>query len=303
MKVKPMELRQLKTFQAVAKLLNFNRAAEILNYSQSAVSTQIKLLEEELGVPLFDRMGKSVRLTEAGHMLVQYAQKMLDIEKETLAKVSGWEEPHGSISIRIPQSIATYLLPSVLSEFHTRFPKVGLDISSCAYHSLPQELKTGIIDVAFLLADSIHFSELNAELLMIEPLVIVASPNHPLAKQSAMHIRDLTGQSILLPKHDCSYKMLFERILTEEKVDSATIIELNSIEAIKHCVIKGIGVTMIPMMAVAQEISQNKLTVLRWSEEKLETGILMIWHKDKWLSPTLLAFMDTVKEVMKYPDS
>lgn len=293
-----MELRQLKTFQTVAKLLNFNRAAEILNYSQSAVSAQIKLLEEELGVPLFDRLGKSVRLTEAGHMLVQYSQKMLDIEKETLAKVSGGKEPCGSISIRIPQSIATYLLPSVLGEFHARFPKVGFDISSCAYHSLPQELKTGIIDVAFLLADSINFSELNAELLRIEPLVIVASPHHPLVKQSTMRIRDLSGQLIILPKHDCSYKMVFEQILTEDKVDSATIMELNSIEAIKQCVIKGIGVTMIPMMSVMQELSQNKLTILRWAEEKLETAILMIWHKDKWLSPTLQAFMDTVKKVM-----
>jgi DNA-binding transcriptional LysR family regulator len=298
-----MELRQLKTFQTVAKLLNFNRAAEILNYSQSAVSAQIKLLEEDLGVSLFDRLGKSVRLTEAGHMLVQYSQKMLDIEKETLAKVSGWEEPQGSISIRMPQSIATYLLPSVLSKFHTRFPKVGLDISSCAYHSLPHELKTGIIDVAFLLADSIPFAELKAEFLGIEPIVIVASPNHPLAKQPALHIGDLTGQSILLPKHDCSYKMIFEQILTIEKVGSATIMELNSIEAIKQCVIKGIGVTMIPMMSVAQEISQKKLIILPWSEEKLETGILMIWHKDKWLSPTLQVFMDTVKEVMKSSDS
>jgi len=296
-----MELRQLKTFQTVARLLNFNRAAEILNYSQSAVSAQIKLLEEELGVPLFDRLGKSVRLTEAGHMLVQYSQKMLDIEQETLAKVAGWEEPYGSISIRIPQSIGTYLLPSVLSEFQTQFPKVGLDISSCAYHSLQHELKAGLIDVAFLLADSIPFSELKAELLRIEPLVIVSSPDHPLAKQSAIHIRDLAGQSILLPKHDCSYKMLFEQILTEEKVDSATFMELNSIEAIKQCVIKGIGVTMIPMMSVAQEIAQQKLKILPWSEEKLETAILMIWHKDKWLSPTLQAFMDTVKKVMQSP--
>ena len=298
-----MELRQLKTFQTVAKLLNFNRAAEVLNYSQSAVSAQIKLLEEELGVPLFDRLGKKVRLTEAGNMLVQYAQKMLDIEKETVAKVSGWEEPQGSISVRIPQSIATYLLPSVLSEFHTRFPRVGLDISSCAYHSLPQDLKTGIIDVAFLLADSIPFSELKVELLRIEPIVIVASPNHLLARQPVLQMDDLAGQSILLPKHDCSYKMVFEQILTEEKVDSVTIMELNSVEAIKQCVMRGIGVTMIPLMSVAQELSNDKLAILPWPVEKLETGILMIWHKDKWLSPTLQAFMDTAKRVMKSPDS
>lgn len=297
-----MELRQLKTFQTVAKLLSFNRAAELLNYSQSAVSAQIKLLEEDLGVPLFDRLGRRVRLTEAGHMLVQYSQKMLDIEKETMAKVAGWEEPYGSISVRIPQSIGTYLLPSVLSEFTTKFPKVGLDISSCAYHSLQHELKTGIIDVAFLLADSIPFAELKAELLRIEPLVIVSSPDHPLAKQPVLHIRDLTGRSILLPKHDCSYKMVFEQILTEAKVDSATLIELNSIEAIKQCVIKGIGVTIIPRMSVTQEIAQQKLIILPWSEEQLETAILMIWHKDKWLSPTLQAFMDTVKAVMQSPD-
>lgn len=297
-----MELRQLKTFQTVARLLNFNRAAQILNYSQSAVSAQIQVLEEELGVPLFDRLGKSVRLTEAGHMLVQYSQKMLDIEKEIFANVSGWKEPHGSISIRIPQSVGTYLLPSVLSAFHTKFPKVGFDISTCAYHSLQHELKTGITDVAFLLADSIHFSELKVELLRIEPLVLVSGPDHPLAKQSTMHIQDLGGQSIYLPKHDCNYKMLFEQILAEENVDSATFIELNSIEAIKQCVIKGIGITMIPKMAVEQEITQKKLTVLPWSKEKLETAILMIWHKDKWLSPTVQAFMDTVKEVMKSPD-
>jgi DNA-binding transcriptional LysR family regulator len=98
-----MELRQLKTFKTVAQLLNFNRAAEILNYSQSAVSAQIKLLEEELGVKLFERLGKRIALTQAGETLMRYSQKMLDIEKETLTEVSGWKEPHGSISVRIPQ--------------------------------------------------------------------------------------------------------------------------------------------------------------------------------------------------------
>ncbi len=297
-----MELRQLKTFNTLARVLNFNRSAEILNYSQSAISVQIKLLEEDLGVPLFDRLGKNVRLTEAGQMLVRYSQKMLDIEKETVAKVSGWEEPHGSISIRIPQSIATYLLPSVLSKFHARFPRVGLDIGSCAYHTLPHELKTGMTDVAFLLANSVHFSDLKTELLRIESLVMVSSPDHPLAEKTAMRVKDLAGQSILLPKHDCSYKMLFEQILTEERVDSATFMEINSIEAIKQCVLKGVGVTMIPLMAVSQELAENRLSVLPMPENNLEIAILMIWHKDKWISPTLRAFMETIKEVMKVSD-
>ncbi len=294
-----MEIRQLRTFQTVARLLNFNRSAQILNYSQSAVSAQIKLLEEELGVPLFDRLGKKVRLTEAGQMLVNYSRKMLDIEKEALANVAGWKEPRGSIALRIPQSIGTYLLPSVLKRFQVRFPRVGFDVGSCAYQALPHELKSGVTDVAFLMADSIHFSELKAELLRIEPLVMTSSPDHPLAAGSALGVRDLAGETILLPKHDCSYKMFFEKTLAEEKMDPPTMMELNSIEAIKRCVMKGVGVTMIPAISIRREIAQKRLAVLPWSEEPLETAILMIWHKDKWLSPTLRAFMDTAREVMK----
>ena len=296
-----MEIRQLKTFQVVARLLSFNRAAENLNYAPSTVSTQIRLLEEEFGVPLFDRLGKRIRLTEAGQMLMQYSQKMLNIEKETLAKVSGWEEPHGSISIRIPQSIGTYLLPSVLSKFQSSFPKIGFNIGTCAYNSLVHELHTGITDVAFLLAESISFSELKVELLRVEPLVIVSSPDHPLADRSTIDTYNLIGQSILLPKHDCSYKMSFEQMLTEEKVNPVTFMEINSVETIKQCVLKGIGVAMIPMMAIKKELARKEMTILPWPEEQMETAILMIWHKDKWLSPTLQAFMHAVKEVMKAP--
>lgn len=294
-----MELRQLKTFQAVARLMSFNRAAEILNYSQSTVSTQITLLEQELGVKLFNRLGNRICLTEAGRLLVGYSQKLLDIEQETLSKVSGREEPQGSISIRIPQSICTYLLPSVLCRFQTRYPKVGFDFGTCAYEALIHELKTGVTDLAFLLADSIPFPELKSEVLGYERLVVVSSPDHPLAALSSMQIRDLAGQTVLLPKHDCSYKMTFQQVLAEENVTPARFIELNGIEAIKQCVFKGIGVAMFPLMAIRQELAQQSMTILPWPDDPLETAILMIWHKDKWLSPVLKVFMETVREVLK----
>lgn len=296
-----MELRQLRTFQTVARLLSFHRAAQVLNYAQSTVSTQIRLLEEEFGVPLFDRLGKRVRLTEAGALLLRYSGKMLDLEKETLEKVSGWEEPGGSLSIRIPQSISTYVLPSILKKFQAACPKVGLDVAACAYEALIHELKSGVTDVAFLLADSIPFKELKSELLAVEELVLVSKPDHPLALEPAVQIRGLSGDTILLPKHDCSYAMMFQRILTEEKVEPATIMELNSIEAIKQCAQSGIGVAMLPIMSVRNEVAQNSLAILNWPQEKLETGILMIWHRDKWLSPHLRLFMDLVREEMKSP--
>lgn len=299
-----MELRQLKTFQMVAKLMSFNRAAEALDYAQSTVSTQIRLLEEEFGVPLFNRLGNRICLTEAGLMLMRYAQKMLDFEKEALARVSGWEEPQGSLSIRIPQSIATYLLPAVLSKFRLSYPKIGFDISTCAYDTLVYELKAGITDIAFLLAESIPFSELEAEVLGFEPLVVISSPNHPLTKKLAVNLQDLIGQSILLPKYDCMYRMLFEHTLfehtlNEEKVNPLVLLEVNSVEAIKQCVLKQVGLAMLPMMAVRQEITEKKLTILPWPREKLETAVLMIRHKGKWLSPALQSFIDAVRAEFK----
>ncbi|MHC1743252.1 MAG: LysR family transcriptional regulator [Syntrophobacteraceae bacterium] len=290
-----MELRQLKTFVTVAQHLNFNRAAQTLNYAQSTISTQIRLLEEEFGKPLFDRLGKTIVLTEAGQVLLRYAGKMLDIEQETRTQVAGHEETQGSITIRAPQSISTYLLPPVIKAFMARFPRVGLDISSCA-QTVQQELRSGIIDLAFLLADSIHERDLIADALRFEELVLVAGPDHPLTGLSSVAVRDLADHSVLLPKQDCSYKMLFEQMLAEEQAAPASKMEFNSVETIKQCVQQGVGVALLPAMAIRREIAERNLVRLPWAERDLETAVLMIRHKDKWISPVLSVFMDLVKE-------
>lgn len=291
-----MELRQLRTFVAVAQLLSFNRAAQALNYAQSTISTQIRLLEEEFGKPLFDRLGKSIVLTQAGEVLLRYAHKMLAIEKETLTQVAGWEEAHGSITIRAPQSLSIYVLPPVLKQFKDHYPKVGLEISSCAL-TLQQELRSGVIDLAFLLADSIQEHDLVAEVLGFEKLFLIAGPGHTLASLSSLQLKHLNGHTLFLPTQDCSYKMLFEQMLTEEKVVPGSVLAFNSIEAIKHCVGRGIGVTLIPEMAIKREIAAGKLVRLPWIEQALETAILMIRHKDKWIPPALQMFMGLVKDV------
>lgn len=290
-----MELRQLKTFKTVASLMSFNRAAETLNYAQSTVSAQIKAMEEELDKPLFNRLGRKIVLTDAGHLLLRYAQKILLLEEETITQVAGWEESHGSINIRIPQSLSIYVLPPLLKEFARQYPKVGFHVDRCAA-TIDQELRSGIIDLAFLLADSIHTHDLDAEVLGYAKLFMVASPHHALAQQSSIQLKDLDGVSILLPKQDCSYKMSFEQMLVEEKVNYASIMEFNSIEALKRCVINNVGIAMIPEMAIRKEVTSKQLVVLPWPEEEMETAILMIRHKDKWLSPALQIFMNILRD-------
>ncbi len=293
-----MELRQLKTFRTVATLLSFNRAAETLNYAQSTVSAQIRGLEDDLGVRLFDRLGKRIVLTEAGQLLAQYAQRMLDIEAETLAEVRNRKQPHGSLTIRMPQTVGMYYLPVILSRFQKRFPRVGFHFHQCAFHNLEHELQTGTTDLGFLLAESITSPNLVAEPLRFEPLVLAANPGNSLAGRSEVSIHDLEDQPLFLALADCGYRMMFERVLAENKVEPQTILEFSSLESMKESVKAGQGVTILPEISAREEIKQGTLAVLPLTDGPLESAILMIWHKDKWVSPTLRAFMDEARAVM-----
>lgn len=292
-----MEIRQLRTFQTVAGLLSFNRAAEKLHYAQSSISAQIQSLESELGVQLFDRLGRRILLTEAGERLLLYAGKILDLEKETRAEVMETREPRGSLTIRIPESFGVLRLPSVVGLFNSRFPKVRLSFMTCAHEGLARDLRKGVTDLAFLLTESIQDADLESEILGFEPLKIVAGPNHPLARKKKLKTRDLEGETILLSRVDCSYRKTFQRMLDEKGVRPGSLLEFSSVEVIKQCVMQGIGITMLPEARVARDIEHGILVPLPWEADTLEMALLMIWYKDRWLSPTLKAFMEITREI------
>ncbi|MBU0996030.1 MAG: LysR family transcriptional regulator [Proteobacteria bacterium] len=290
-----MDFQRLKTFRTVATLMNFNQAAKVLNYAQSSISSQIKTLENEIGAPLFKRIGKRVVLTEAGEKMLRYTHKLLSIEAEARAEITGKSEIKTLLTLRMPQTIATYHLPEALCKFHAKYPDVHFDVTSCALYSLEHELSIGTVDLAFLLADSIDVANLNFEMLKVEQLILVTSPRHPLTCNKPFHHKALRDHPLLLPKSDCGYRMMFEQMLTLENIRPAAIIEMNSIEAIKQSVIKGMGLTIIPEIAVREELKQKRLVQLSLAEE-IETGICMIWHKDKWFSEILKDFMTIFRQ-------
>lgn len=293
-----MEIRQLKSFQAVARFLSFNRAADELHYAQSSISAQIQGLEEELGVQLFDRLGRRILLTEAGARLLKYAEKILDLEDESRSEVAGAKELKGSLTVKVPETIGVHRLPGVIKEFRSRFPRVRLRFTSCSHEGLQKDLRKGITDVAFLLTDSIHAADLAFEALGIETLALVAPPGHPLAGHSEVRARDLEGETILFSTVDCSYRRSLETILTAEKIRFDAALEFNSVAALKRCVIAGEGISILPEITVAEDVAQGRMAILPWAEEKLEAATLMIWYKDRWLSPTLSAFMEVAREAL-----
>jgi len=294
-----MEIRQLKAFKTVANLLSFNKAAVQLHYAQSSISAQIQTLEEELGVQLFDRLGKRVQLTETGVQLLQYAGKILDLVDETNAAVTGDREPVGSLTVRIPETFGVHRLPAVLKAFHFRFPKVQLNFITCAHEGLDKDLRKGVTDLAFLLTESISAADLEVETVGFESVVLAACPDHPLTAKRRVHTRDLAGATFLFSRVDCSYRKIFEQILKQEEVGSFNRLEFSSVEVIKHCVMAGVGIAVLPEIAVAEEVRQNRLVILPWSEGKIEVAILMIWYRDRWVSPTLQAFMEATRKVIK----
>jgi DNA-binding transcriptional LysR family regulator len=294
-----MEIRHLRTFLTVAKLLSFYKAGERLHYAQSSISAQILSLEGELGVHLFDRLGRRIVLTEAGERLIKYAERIIDLADETRADIGAGKEPKGSLTIRIPESLGVHRLPPVVHEFSRRFPKVRVDFTTCAHEGLRKDLRKGLVDLAFLLTESFEEADLETEAVGFESLVLVSGPSHHLAQEELVRTSDLKGALLLLSKVDCSYRRLLERMMEEEGIPPRATLIFHSVETLKACVMAGTGMTILPEISVLEEIQKGRLKRLAWEEGTLEVAVLMIWSKERWLSPTLSAFMDIVRKELK----
>jgi len=293
-----VEFRQLQTFKAVADHRSFHKAANAIHYAQSTVSAQIMALEEDLGVKLFERLGRSIVLTEVGASFYQYACKMLELAEAARADLTAKTQLTGSLTIRVPESFCTHRLPPVIAKFHARMPEVKLRFITCAQEGLGPDLRKGITDLAFLLAESIQSKDLQAEVLGTEKLVLIASPDHPLAREKKIRTEMLADQTLLLSRVDCSYRRLLEQMLQDADCQANMVLEFNSVAAIIANAIAGLGISLVPQVAVEADVKSNKLVILPWTESGLEVAQLMIWHHEKWLRPVLQSFMDTTREVL-----
>jgi len=293
-----MEIRQLRSFINVARLLSFNRAAKKMHYAQSSVSAQIHALEEELSVKLFDRLGKTIILTEAGERLVQYAEKITALEEETRSELKSEGQPRGSLTIRMPESLGIYRFPPVIKEFVSKHPGVRLNFTACTHEGLQQDLRKGVTDLGFLLTESINDADLEAEVLGFENIMLVAATGHPLTMKKQVRANDLMEETFLLSKVDCSYRRSFENILEAQGIPIQNTIMFNSVASLKECAIQGLGLTVLPKMAVAAEIASKKLAPVKWKDGQFEVAILMVWYKERWISPKQKAFMATTRSFL-----
>jgi DNA-binding transcriptional LysR family regulator len=258
----------------------------------------MQALEAELDTPLFERLGKRITLTGAGRRLLPYAEQMLRLAAEARSVVATGDEPGGTLIVGAPESLCAYRLPPVLSRFRQRFPRVELIVRPGVCADFRRDLAEGRLDVGFLLEPPLVQPNLHVEPLVAEPLHLVTYPGHPLTRLPRVEPRNLAGEPLLLTEVGCSYREPFEHTLTRAAARPGVVLEFGSVEAIKQCVMAGMGLSFLPAIAVEAELAQGRLIALPWTAGDYGLMTQIAWHRDKWLSPALRALIDLSREVL-----
>ena len=293
-----MDTRQLKAFIAVADTHSFTKAAEMLDYAQSSITGQVGSLEGELGIKLFERLGRQVMLSQEGKRFLVYAEKILKLFSEA-KEVSESLIPRGTLTIGAPETLSAVRLPPLIQRFHSCYPGVEMVLKKIRANELITFLKNSQIDVAFcMLGREMYAPDLVSEILVFEQMVLVSGAGHPMTGKIPVTIRDIQGMTLVLCEEGCGYRVTFEKLLREAGVRPGSVLEFGSIEAIKKCVIQQLGITLLPLMAVEGELSRGELIDLMWQGPDFDMYTQIVYHKDKWISPALLAFLKLSREML-----
>ncbi|AJQ25712.1 MULTISPECIES: LysR family transcriptional regulator [Pelosinus] len=291
-----MEFRQLKTFMSIVKLGNFSQAAQYLGYTQSSVTTHIQLLEKELNTILFERFGHQLMLTTDGERLYDYAEKITKLAEDAKNEFDHFEIPKGPIVIGMPESLCVYYLTDLLQEYTLLYPDVQLKVNFGIGSDFRNLLRKNMMDLAFFHEKHSSDMDLISTFLWDEPMGMLASPDHALAAYPKVQIKDLEEQRLIFMESGTAYQTALEEGLAKAEIVPKTILEICHIQTIKQMVINNLGITVLPLAAVAQEIKAGLLVELPWQGVELETNAYLAYHKDKWLSHGIRAFIRLVEE-------
>lgn len=268
-----MDLRLLKTFQAIVKWGSFQRAAEELQYVQSTVTMQIQKLESDLGVKLLDR-SKKVRLTEAGRLLYEQATLLLKNYEYLQNLIKEWSQGEaGILRLGVMEPTASWRLPALLAPFRERYPKVQFRIQVANTYVLHQMLEEDAIDLAICTIPEIGGGTV-FEPLFVEKLGLLVPKDSELARKPEVVLKDLEDQSLLLTTSTCPYRRELERLLLEKGVSPKYGPEIGSLSALQFYVEAGFGVAVVPCITVSPPPEGTVLKPIADLNSGLVTGLM-----------------------------
>lgn len=285
-----MDTRYLQTFREVAKWQSFTRAAEVLGYAQSSVTTQIQVLETEFGVSLFERWGRKIRLTQEGEILLGYSEQVLALLTEAHDRLHQEEQLTGTLTIGTVESLAAFFLPPHLQLLRREHPQVKLLVVPGVCSDLRVGVREGKYDFALILDRLIEEPDLHCDNLGEVELVVVAACDHPLTKQPELTAEQFVEQNWIFTEMGCSYRAMLEAVLRQSGVRVDTPLEFGSLEAIKQCVAYGLGLAILPRIAVEEEVTKGKLAVLPFRHPEIRVYRQLVYHQKKRLSAGIRRF-------------
>ncbi len=290
-----MNLSQLKAFLAVAQDRSFSRAAEKLYLTQPAVSKQIQALEEGLGMRLFDRVGRSILLTEAGNILQDHAHivfQTLEEARETITQLRGLQRGH--LRISAASTIGTYMLPQPLGELKAQFPGIEISLAITNKARVVQQVLNHEVELGFV-GPPVEPAELEREEYLLDELVLILAPTHRLAREESVGVAELAEEVFILREQGSGTREIMEEELGRVHLSLKKAMELGSTEAIKQAVAANLGVSIVSKFAISLEILQGRLAVARLPELNLSRQLFVIHHGGRTLSPAAQEFCSLLR--------
>jgi DNA-binding transcriptional LysR family regulator len=299
--------RQLEIFLVVSKHLSYTRASELLYLSQPAVSMQIKQMEFLVGMPLLEKIGKKLYLTEAGKVMRSHAEEILSSQKafeETLAKLAGAESGH--FNLAVPET-AIQFVTLILAQFCRQHPGISFHLEIYNRAGLLDCLKENSTDLT-IMGQTPADMDLVTKAFMKNPLVIIAPPDHTLSAQINISLNELLPFEFVVRERGSGTRIAMQRFCSEQGIQLKTSMEMPNNEAIKQAVAAGLGLGIISLHTLQQELALEKVKILQVEKLPITRFWYIVHHQQKILSPAMVLFIDFVTQntqqiwCSKYPE-
>ena len=295
-----MELDQIIAFLEVVRQQSFSRAAEKLYRTQPAISAQIRLLEQECGHKLFDRLGRKIFLTRSGEVLFEYGQQIVSLHRETLQRVREAEgSVGGKLSVGANEATCLYVLPQVFAEFKRQYPQVGISIYRNFSHKILQKLSENQIDVGIV---TLPITQDNLKMIPVfeDEVQVVVPAGHPFAKRSSVKLEEMAGEPLIFPKGGHTREML-DKLFHKFRDRLQISMELASVESIKKFVGAGLGISLLSASYAQMETKSGILKLVPLQGPRIVRKLGLVYRTDRHLSRAAQGFAEIISG--RYPKS
>ena len=296
----PMDFDQLITFLEVARQRSFSRAGEKVFRSQSAVSAQIRQLEQEYGDRLLDRSGKTVKLTPAGQIFYEYALRLKSLRDESLVAVADHgQTPRGTLMVGANEATCLYVLPEVFGEYCRHYPDVQISIYRNFTYKIVEKLENGSLDVG-VLSLPVQSPSLKVQPIFRDRLMLMVSPKNSLAKMKSAHISEVVKHPLLLPKTGHTRRLL-DKLFREYNSELKVRMELPSIGMIKSFVAADLGISLISASFASDEVAAGRVKLIELEGAELWRELGLAYRRDRTLSVAAKAFITVSRQLATHP--